>query len=351
MNRSSETLHAPPRLVLWLVLVIFFLLIVGVLAGLSYFSGGERLMSLVPFGGIAIAGVILAVILGAVIYRHSLPRLMWLWVTIAAVVLVAVLGVGSIVAYRSVLPPRYQEQVLTDIPFMQQFLPPTPQGGIIPTVPVHADSISPEDLLNPPTLDIAGASPTALPLTQAPTQPVILAPTATPVPSATPTPLPPTATPQVMPPTQAAQDVPVSQSVASISRPSTARMYGFTYVRQGWNDCGPANITMALSHFGWQQTQDYAANILKPNPEDKNVSPSEMVNFVRTYTEVSAITRIGGDMELLKDFIAANIPVIVETGYSLEGEDWLGHYQTLVGYDDAQNVFYIYDSWLGNGHG
>ncbi len=72
-----------------------------------------------------------------------------------------------------------------------------------------------------------------------------------------------------------------------------------------------------------------------------------MVNFVRQQTQVSAITRIGGDMELLKDFIAANIPVIVETGYSLEGEDWLGHYQTVVGYDDNQNIFYIYDSWLG----
>ncbi|MFN8448838.1 MAG: tetratricopeptide repeat protein [Anaerolineae bacterium] len=128
-------------------------------------------------------------------------------------------------------------------------------------------------------------------------------------------------------------------------------MYGFTYVRQGWNDCGPANITMALSHFGWRETQEYAASILKPNTEDKNVSPSEMVSFVRQQTQVSAITRMGGDIELVKDFIAANIPIIVETGYYLEGENWLGHYQTVVGYDDNQSVFYIYDSWLGIGTG
>jgi hypothetical protein len=128
-------------------------------------------------------------------------------------------------------------------------------------------------------------------------------------------------------------------------------MYGFTYVRQGWNDCGPANITMGLSHYGWRESMQYAADAMKPNPEDKNVSPYEMVNFVRTHTQVSAITRMGGDMNLIKDFIAANIPVIAETGYWLEGEDWLGHYQTIVGYDDAQGVFYIYDSWLGTGVG
>jgi hypothetical protein len=128
-------------------------------------------------------------------------------------------------------------------------------------------------------------------------------------------------------------------------------MYGFTWVRQDWNNCGPANITMALSHYGWRESQEYAASIMKPVTEDKNVSPSEMVNFVRTQTQVSAITRMGGDLNLIKDFIAANIPVIVETSYSLEGEDWLGHYQTVVGYDDAQAVFYVYDSWLGTGTG
>jgi tetratricopeptide (TPR) repeat protein len=108
---------------------------------------------------------------------------------------------------------------------------------------------------------------------------------------------------------------------------------------------------MALSHFGWREDQDYAADLLKPNTEDKNVNPAEMVAFVREQTQVSAITRIGGDLELVKDFIAANIPIIVETGYTPEGELWYGHYQTVVGYDDNQSVFYIYDSWLGIGLG
>lgn len=364
MNQSSEALHAPPRFLLWLVLVIFFLLIVAVAAGVNYVFGGERLVSLIPFAGIAVAGVIVAAFVGAVIYRKSLPRLTWLWVLLASILVVMALGVGSIFAYKNVLPPRYQEEMITSMPFMRQLLPPTPQGGLLPTAPPHEDSISPDELLNLGSLNVtepavaatpavaASAAPTSAPTA---TVPVIVAPpTATPlVVSPVPT-LPPTATPTLAPtvsaPTQAAVD-PASDTTAKFDRPASTRMYGFTYVLQGWNDCGPANITMALSHFGWRQDQDFAANILKPNPEDKNVSPSEMVNFVRTQTQISAVTRIGGDMELIKDFVAANIPVIIETGYSLEGEDWLGHYQTVVGYDDTQNVFYVYDTWLGTGTG
>jgi tetratricopeptide (TPR) repeat protein len=58
---------------------------------------------------------------------------------------------------------------------------------------------------------------------------------------------------------------------------------------------------------------------------------------------------MGGDLTLLKAFIAAQIPVLIETGYMPEGSDWLGHYQTVVAYDDLADNFYIYDSWLGNG--
>ena len=304
----------------------------------------------------------MAVIGGAVVFRRSLPRLMWLWVTIIMLVLVAGLGVGGLYAYQNILPPRYQEQMITEVPFMRAFMRPTPAGGTIPTVAAPEGGFSPDDLLALPPLDGTETStaPTdstgaVLETTQeATTAPIVAPPTQTPIASPTPTAtmIAPTLAPTAAnPPTTAAQDAPTPQTVSAISRPAAQRMYGFTYVRETWNNCGPANITMVLSHYGWRETQEYAASYLKPNPEDKNVSPVEMVNFVRDQTQISAITRIGGDMELLKQLIAANIPVIIETGYSLEGESWLGHYQTIVGYDDAQNVFYIYDSWLGTGTG
>ncbi len=61
------------------------------------------------------------------------------------------------------------------------------------------------------------------------------------------------------------------------------------------------------------------------------------------------MTRMGGDLDLLKAFIAAQIPIIIETGYMPEGYDWIGHYQTIVAYDDLQKDVYIYDTYLGSG--
>jgi hypothetical protein len=263
--------------------------------------------------------------------------------------------VGFAVVYRSVLPPRYQEQMLTEVPALsgvfRSLLPPTPMGGTVPTAAAPAGGISPEDLLGAP-LAIASSTPAltaevTAESTESVAVEVVLAP------SATPTSLPPTAT---IPPTVAPTQPPV-QPTAEVEQIAdsggaqvpNARMYGFTHVQQGWNNCGPANVTMALSHYGWQGDQDDAASYLRPDDEDKNVSPGEIVNFINEQTGVRAVTRIGGDMELLKAFIANNIPVLVETSASFEGYDWIGHYQTVVAYDDNAGVFYIYDSYLGAG--
>jgi tetratricopeptide (TPR) repeat protein len=120
-----------------------------------------------------------------------------------------------------------------------------------------------------------------------------------------------------------------------------------------WNNCGPATLSMALSFFGYRNHQEVAARYLKPNGEDKNVSPYQMVNYVNqqvTDVSVNALTRIGGDMHLLKVLLANNFPVIIEKGYEVDDLDWMGHYLLLVGYDDALQVFYSYDSYLGHGN-
>lgn len=88
---------------------------------------------------------------------------------------------------------------------------------------------------------------------------------------------------------------------------------------------------------------------LRPNRDDKNVSPYELVNFVNERTGVRALYRMGGTLELLKSLIAAGFPVVIERGMMFEANDWLGHYQSLVAYDDSQRGFYAYDSFLGDG--
>lgn len=288
--------------------------------------------------------------------RHTPPPPLVLWVLIGLLVLAVVGSVGAVVVFRSVLLPGQQQRVIDQLPFMRAFLPPTPQGGVLPTALPDSSAISPEDLLGAPlALPTATGVPTTVPVVPAAVEVVPSAtPTATLPPTATS--VPPTATPyptEIIPTeapvSQTGQDGALVAVSAVSSRPSSERMFGIRHVKQTWNNCGPANITMALSFFGWTEDQSVAASFLKPDREDKNVNPGEMVAFVNERTGVRAITRIGGDMNLLKDFIASGFPVIIETGYMPEGYDWIGHYQTVVGYDDILGVFYVYDSYLGTG--
>ncbi|MBK8025662.1 MAG: tetratricopeptide repeat protein [Chloroflexi bacterium] len=358
MEQYQKPIHGGPSpILLWIAFVLLFLFGVIALAGFSYFGGGQRLASLIPYLGLAVGGTALAIIVGALLLRRHLPRLFWLWTIVAVLIVLSLTGVATIWGYRSVLPPRYQEQFLTEVPILRAFLPPTPQGGIVPTV-AATSAFSVEDLLSAP-LQIgtpttasgsAGAAQTTEEATIAPTatpSPTVVPQTATTAPT-----LPVTAT---LPPTSvsvaptAEPTVSSQQVVDSFAAPVSSRIYGFTHVQQGWNNCGPANVTMALSYYGWRENQDYAARILRPDNEDKNVSPSELVAFVNEQTGVRAITRIGGDINLLKQFIVNNIPVIIERSYTPEGYDWIGHYQTVVGYDDNARSFYVYDSYLGTG--
>lgn len=129
-------------------------------------------------------------------------------------------------------------------------------------------------------------------------------------------------------------------------------LQGMTYHAQWWNNCGPATLTSALSYFGYSNDQGRAADWLKPNREDKNVSPWQMETFVDTQVgelDVYALVRYGGDLTILKTLIANNFPVIIESGYDPveDNQGWMGHYLLLKGYDDSVNVFVTNDSYLG----
>jgi len=284
----------------------------------------------------------------------SAPPKFLLW----GVILVFVLGIlavgGSVAAFRFVLQPAQQERVIEAVPFMRAFLPPRPKpGDTLPTPETSGNSdISPADLLG--GLDLGDTAtpepilptlePTSLPTSQ-PTDEPTLAPT-----------LEPTQSVQVeatlMPTEVVGQADIIPVSLDNPTLPRSARLTGFIYQKQTWNNCGPSNITMALSYYGWQQDQAYAAQFLKPGGrEDKNVSPSEMAAFVNEESSVKAIVRMGGSVDLMKVLLANNFPVIVETGFMPEGYDWLGHYRTLAGYDDNQGVFFLHDSFLGQANG
>lgn len=266
------------------------------------------------------------------------PPPILLYGAIALLILVVGGIVGGIIIFREVLRPGQQERVMNMLPFMRAFqkVEPTPIGGILPTPLPNDNGDDPLSLLNIPIASSATIEATV----------EIVAPTATP--QSSPTRLP-TSTPTIVVTTEANTDAVVVS--ASDALPSSARMFGFRWQQQTWNNCGPANATIALSYYGWQESLEYSEDYLKPNREDKNVSPSEIEAFINERSGVRALARYGGDLTLLKTLIANEFPVIIETSAMFEAYDWIGHYRTPVAYDDVLGIFYIYDSFLGIGNG
>ena len=130
--------------------------------------------------------------------------------------------------------------------------------------------------------------------------------------------------------------------------PPAARLKSVVHIWQTWNNCGPATVTMALSAIGKAETQPAAVAFLKTSPEDKNVNPNELIDYVRSRGARSE-WRTGGDAITLKRLLAAGVPVIVEVGFEYEPGDWMGHYRLMVGYDDAAGRFIAYDSYQAPG--
>jgi tetratricopeptide (TPR) repeat protein len=138
-----------------------------------------------------------------------------------------------------------------------------------------------------------------------------------------------------------------SPTITPTPIPASVLLTGFRHEYETWNNCGPATLGMQLSYWGWQGNQTITAAFLKPNPRDKNVSPTELAAYVETQTEYRAVYRVGGTTELLKQLIAAGFPTIVEKTLDLAGVDgWIGHYALVSGYDDGRARFTTQDSYI-----
>jgi tetratricopeptide (TPR) repeat protein len=130
--------------------------------------------------------------------------------------------------------------------------------------------------------------------------------------------------------------------------PQAMNIIGPVVVPQQFNNCGPANLSIVLDYYGHDTDQQEIGQALKPNYDDRNVSPYELVSFVNDHTLLRGAAYSGGDLTMLKRLLAAGIPVIIEKGLQLNREQgWMGHYLTLVGYRDASEQFYSLDTYLG----
>lgn len=135
--------------------------------------------------------------------------------------------------------------------------------------------------------------------------------------------------------------------------PVSHQLTGLEHRIQTWNNCGPATLSMALSYFDIYHSQTQIADTIKPDPEDRNVSPEELSGYVTETTELEAISRTNGNLQTLRHLLSEDVPVIVEYGLQPENEyrwlEWMGHYLLVTAYDDEEEVVWVYDSWPRTG--
>lgn len=132
------------------------------------------------------------------------------------------------------------------------------------------------------------------------------------------------------------------------------------HIFQSFNNCGPAALSMALSHYGINKSQEELGQTLRPyqNPigdnDDKSVTLEELAEESKKYGFIP-YHRPNGDMEKIKLFITYDIPVITRTW--LAPDEDIGHYRVVKGYNEAtkqliqddslqnKNLWYAYDDF------
>jgi tetratricopeptide (TPR) repeat protein len=189
-------------------------------------------------------------------------------------------------------------------------------------------------------LDPVEAAPTPVPQ---PTIVLIESPTLTPPPPSTPT--------STLTPTLGPTSTPTPTPTPL---PGAAALPPPVWAKQTANNCGPATLALYLQMFDWEGSQHDIAELIKPLNGDKNVNVEELVYYIRNRAGwLSTDFRVGGDLQILKHFLAAGIPIMIEEGYYgtevywPNDDGWLGHYLLLTGYDDSTEMFTVQDTYLG----
>lgn len=168
----------------------------------------------------------------------------------------------------------------------------------------------------------------------------------------------PTTTPQAQPtaaPTEAPTPAPTAAPTATpLPLPEQVILPSPRHEMEDLNACGPATLSMALNFWGWEGDQFTISKEIKPIRADRNVNVEELKYYVDNYVPgMYAEFRVGGDLELLRRFLADGMPVMIEESFMLDknfrvGDDrWAAHYVLLTGYDHKARQFILQDSERG----
>jgi tetratricopeptide (TPR) repeat protein len=246
----------------------------------------------------------------------------FLWV-VTMLLLFAVVGVGFLIVRATMGEwldlkldsARYRVLELLPEPERPDYVP-TPlivnQNASAPTIVWQGNVV--EHIASPTIAPTHGMIATSLP------------PTAVPGTAETPT----------RSPTFAPSPVPVVVGRVALNptQPSV-QLTGVVHEAQRFNNCGPTTLRMYLSFFGYtKDTQVQIANVLKPNKDDRNVSPEELTAYAQS-KGFHTLIRVNGNLDRLKQILSNNLPVMIEEGYDppRAHQGWMGHYLLLTGYD------------------
>lgn len=269
--------------------------------------------------------------------RRTTNSYTWVWGcaflgVILCVGMCALTAVLTPIAFR-ILPQNVQASIARRLPvftiFMEGTETPDASLEIVPTLDPARATAAALVLLNPQAI---GTPTPVLGTIITPTPPrLLVGPTSIPTQTGTPR------------PTATSQPLPVDYHVGAIQREA-----------QTWNNCGPANLVQGMRVLGANLAQKTAADWLKPNFNDANVSPWQLAVYANDYTEMRALVRLNGTIELLKRLVYNGFGVLIETGlYHPDDGSWLGHYLTVVGWDDVGDskggFIYGLDSFEDNG--
>ena len=136
------------------------------------------------------------------------------------------------------------------------------------------------------------------------------------------------------------------------------------YLKQGLSHCGAYSVKGILSAYGKdheRHPRDYHTHWINRFTGSGLSSKLYYVRMLQSYGfnacgESGDELSDGGRLTLLKTLLAGNAPVMlmIGNGYTPGGEykpwmaKFISHWITVWGYDDEQQVFYLYDSCVQN---
>ncbi len=136
--------------------------------------------------------------------------------------------------------------------------------------------------------------------------------------------------------------------------PSAKTIPGLSHVWQTFNNCSSVALVVALSRWDVYDTQEAIADATRPwrnqrgDNDDKAVDLFELAAYAEAEHGFTTFVRPNGRLELLKEFIANDIPVVTRT--LMYADKDFQHYRVVRGYDDTKKIIIESNGIDGSNH-